>query len=157
MGNETRRRLLSDTPNAGNIVGAITGQCQNIDHLLRPNAKAQLNALAVDTEIFHAVPNGNAVVDQLHEILVATDDNHRVALGLKMLGGSSHEVIGFKTWLFNNGNIEITNQALNPVDLHHQVLRRCLAVGLVRRIEGVSEIGLRTVKKHRKRRNRPDK
>ena len=89
--------------------------------------------------LLHRVEHADAVVDQLHQVLVRTD-NHHIQTGCRALpriGGD--DVVGFEAVFLDTREVEGTGRVTDQPELRLQILRRGVAVGLVLIVDVVAE------------------
>ncbi len=123
--------LLTDTRHSGNVVDGITGKPLNIDHLVRLDPKFSPKEGKINGTIFHGIPDGGFIGDQLHEILVPGDHDNRIPLVFSQARGGADEIIGFKTRHFYDRQVECCGNFFDIGQLNHHVFRHGRAVGLV--------------------------
>ncbi len=77
---ELDRAFVADAGGAGDVVDCIAAQSHDVDDLLRWDAEVGFDAGWVEDEVvFRRVENADAVIDELHHVLVGADDVDVVA------------------------------------------------------------------------------
>ncbi len=100
--NQVQRRFLANPRNPGDVIGCITGEPHDINHLVRLDTVGLLDKFGINGRILHGIPDNRLIGHQLNKILVAGDHNHSKAFLFGNPGICSNEVIGLKTLHFNN-------------------------------------------------------
>ena len=133
------RGLDADARHARHVVGGITRQRLNLDHLLWRHAEFLDHLGHADAAVLHGVEHRHLVGDELHQILVRGHDGRGGAAlaGLSRVGGD--QVVGFKAGLFEAGQVECANRLADQRELRNQIVRRRRPVRLVVGIELVAE------------------
>jgi hypothetical protein len=119
---ELGRRLRPDAGDAGNVVGRIAHEREQIPHLRGRDAEF-LDDLgrAVDF-VPHRVPEHHArVVDELHEVFVARRDDDAQALLLGPRDGDGDEIVGLEVLGEEDGDAVGLDDLLAPAHLDHEV------------------------------------
>ena len=145
---EQRRCLDPDSRRARDIVDRIPGQRLHIHHAIRADAEFLHDALRIDQAVLHRVQHFNAAADQLHQILVRTDDRHPPPRIARMAGKGCDDIIGLEPLDLLAGNVEGLGGAARQGDLWAQILGHRLAVGFVFRKQIVAERHAALVKDH---------
>ncbi len=78
--NEALSRFRSDARHAGNIVGGVSHQPQDFHHPIRPHAELFLHGRRVVSLVLHRIDHRDGIADELHQVLVAGDDNRPPSL-----------------------------------------------------------------------------
>ena len=132
---QVRRRLVADPGDAGDVVGRVALEPDEVGHELRRDAVAVDHALAVvDLRVGHAAAGGHdphAVVDELVGVAVARDDHHRDPALLGLLGQRRDHVVGLVAL---DGDVAVAERLheraqVRPLELEQVGPRR--ALGLV--------------------------
>ena len=136
---QLRRGLDADAGHARHIVGGIAGQRLHLDHLCRRYAELFDHLGNADAAVLHGVVHGDAVGDELHQVLVRRHDGRRCAAlaGNPRIGRD--QVVGLKTALLQAGQVERANGLADQRELRDQIVRRRRPVRLVIGIELVAE------------------
>ena len=129
------RGLRPDARNAGNVVGGIACQPQDVDHLfnffdvpLFENFRhIQQFAGAAHAGLEHE----GVFVDELGIVLVGGDHVGVEALLLRRAGEGSDHVVGLEAGIFEYGNVEGIEQVFNMRDGGADSFRGFVARGLV--------------------------
>ena len=149
---ELRRGLDADPGYARHVVGRIADQRLHLDDLLRRHAEFLDHLGAADLLVLHGVEHDDAVIDELHQVLVRGDDGGGGAgcAGLAHIGRD--QVVGLEAVLFQAGNVEGVDRLADELELRAQIVGRIgpvrLVVGIHLRAEGL----LRLVEDHREMR-----
>ena len=149
---ELRRSLDADPGYARHVVGRIADQRLHLDDLLRWHAEFLDHLGPADLLVLHGVEHDDAVIDELHQVLVRGDDGGGGAgrAGLAHIGRD--QVVGLESVLFQAGNVEGVDRLADELELRAQIVGR---IGPVRLIVGVhlrAERLLRLVEDHREMR-----
>ena len=151
--NELRRGLDADAGRAGHVVGRISRERLDVDHLVRPEAEildhfrrteAPLLAVA-GSRVVHRHPR----LDELHQVLVGRDDQYVGARFARLAGIGRDEVVGLVAVLLDRDHAEGSHGFAHQRKLGHEIGRRVGAVGLVGRIDLAPERILRLVENDR--------
>ena len=149
LGEKLRRRLGSDGRHARHVVGAVAHQRLQLDHLVRPDAVALDHRGLVDDLVLHRIEHDDLGRDQLRQVLVRRDDDDLRPSLRRDAGVGRHDVIGLVALLLQAGQAEGAGRLLDVRNLQQEVFRRIAPVGLVVRVEIVSEGVARVVEDHR--------
>ena len=125
------RGLHPDARGAGDIVHRVAAQGLDLHHLVRKDAELLDHLFRTDTEVLHGVEHGDALADQLHEVLVGGDDGHLAARLADQAGIGGDQVVGLEARLLKGVDAEGPGRLPHPGDLGHQVLGGRWAVGRV--------------------------
>ncbi len=147
--------LFAHPGNAGNVVGAVAHQAEDVDDLLgtlHPPEFAQGGE--IDDVVFAAAapgfPHRAGLGDQLSEILVGGDhEGFEVTPGVGLPGEGADDVVGLVAVQFEDRDVERFTEALEVGEGGGQFLRHVLAVGLVLGKELVAGSGRGGVEGHR--------
>ena len=124
-------RLFADARHAGDVVGAVPGQGHGVNDLGRLDAEFFFDGSGIDMDLFQGVPDGDPIGDQLGEILVAGDDDHREPGRGRLPGQGADEVIGLEARHFQHGDAKGRDDLLDIGDLHGHVLGHGRPVGFI--------------------------
>ena len=146
---QLRGGLHPDAGHARHVVGRIADQRLHFDDLLRRHAEFLDHLGAADLLVLHGVEHDNAVVDELHQILVRGDDGG----GGAGLAGFAHigrdQVVGLEAVLLEARQIERLHRLADELELRLEIVGRIGPVRLVVRIHGGAERLLRLVEDDR--------
>ncbi len=144
--------LDADAGHARYVVGGIAGQRLHLHHLLRRHAEFLDHLRYADAAILHGVVHGDAIGDELHQVLVGRHDGGgRTALaGLPHIGGD--QIVGLEAHLFQAGQVEGAHRLADQRELRDQIVRGRRPVRLVFRIDLVAEGDFRLVEDDRQMR-----
>ena len=111
----------------------------HVNHAVRGDAEFLEHLVRADELVFHRVQHADTIADQLHQVLVRTDDCHLTTglAGAASKGGN--DVIGLEPFGFDTGDVEGAGGIAGQRKLRPQVFGQFGAVGLVLRIDLVAE------------------
>ena len=141
------RSHLADSFDPGDVVRSIAFQCLIIRDVLRPDAVFGHYGGGVK---FVRVPETTAclgvqyrrfLVHQLHQVSISGDDDGFDAPGIGLCGQRAQQVVGFKTFHFEDGDIKSLYELPHPPELPHQLGGCFLAGRLVFIVHLVAESG----------------
>ena len=141
---QQRRRLDPDSRRAGDVVDRIARQRLNIDDTVGADAEFLLDLVGADLLALDRVEHDHAAADQLHQVLVRTDDRRPSAGLARMAGQRGDDVVGLVAFDLDTGDVEGPRRLARQRELRPQLLGQGRAVGLVVRVDVVAE-GLGTV------------
>ncbi len=123
--------FLPDARHAFDVVDRVAHQGHQIDYRAGLHAEAFAHFARSHAPVAHRVPQRDMRTGQLHEVLVRGDDD-----GVDLLAGRPHrqgadQVVGLVTLQYQALNPEGLDRAVDVWNLHHQVVGRRDAVGLV--------------------------
>ena len=124
---------------AGHVVGAVAHQRLDVHHLFGRDAELLGHLRGGDPLVLHRIEHGDAVVHQLHEVLVGRDDDGLEALGRRLFRIGRDQVVGLVALKLDAGQVEGAGRLAHQGELRAQLLRRLVAVCLVFRVEVVAE------------------
>ena len=130
--------LLTDSPDARDVVAGVAGEGSRVEQQLRRHAEARLDLGRADPGSLHGVEEEDALVDQLHQILVRGDDRH-LGFRRRLLHQGGDHVIGLEAGNLEDGNPVSVHQLPGDRELGREVFRLCVPIRLVLRIELVAE------------------
>ena len=125
--------------NAGDVVGLVAGQRQEIDDLFRSDIEFFLDACAIHIRARHRVGQCRAVTDQLRHVLVAGGNNAIHTRFLGRPGKCTDNIIGFNAFNLQQGQAEYPGEIEDGLDLLAQFSWHRWAVCLVLRVKFVPE------------------
>ena len=132
---ELRRRLRADAGHAGDVVGRIAHQPQEVDELLGAHAVALPHLIgAVHRDVGDALLRGDdarQLARQLVGILVAGHEQGLEAQRLVAGGDGAQDVVALPTRHLHHGDGHGLKQLLHHGKLHAQLLVHGRALGLV--------------------------
>ncbi len=123
--------LRTDPRNARHVVGGITGQRLQVDHLFRRDAPFLDDIGNADLLVLHGIVHMHIGRHQLHQVLVGRDDGDIGAGGFCQPRIGGDDVVGFETFGFDARKIKSAGRLADQTELRHQVLGRRRAVGFV--------------------------
>ncbi len=146
---ELCRGLDADAARARHIIGRITGERLDVDHLFRRHTEIILNFGEADAPLLPLARSGivhrDAIADKLHQILVGGDDEHIGAARPGLIGIGGDEIVRLVAVLLDRQKAEGAHGGAHQRKLRDEIFRRLGAIGLVRRIEFLAEGILRLV------------
>ena len=131
---QLRRGFDADAGHARHVVGRIADQRLHLDDLFRRHAEFLDHLGAADLLVLHGVEHDDAVVDELHQILVRRDDGGGGAglAGLAHIGRD--QIVGLKAVLLQAGHVEGVHRFADQRKLRPQIVGR---IGPVRLVVGI--------------------
>ena len=146
---QLRRGFHADAGHARYVVGRVADQRLHLDDLFRRHAELLDHLGAADLLVLHGVEHDDAVVDELHQILVRGHDGGGGAglAGLPHIGRD--QVVGLKALLFEARQVEGVHRLADQPELRPQIVRRFRPVRLVLGIHFGAERLLGEVEHHR--------
>ncbi len=141
--------LHPNSGNAGNVVGRIPDQRLHLDDLGGRHAEFLDDLGHPDLAVLHAVVHDDAIVHELHEVLVGADDGRGRACvaGLPHIGRD--QIVGFVAVLLQARHVEGAHGRADERELGTQVVRRIRPLRLVSRVQLAAECFLRLVEHDR--------
>ena len=155
LADQRRGRLRADARHPRHVVGRIADERLDVRHLLGRRAELLDHAGAVEPALgavarlalqpqFRVV-EGDAVADELHQVLVGRDDQH-VGAGFRCPAGiGGDEVVRLEAGLLDRDQPERPHSLARQRKLRHELGRGIAAVRLVAGEELVAERVLRLV------------
>ena len=131
--------LGADAAHAGHIVGGVAHQRQHLAHLFGRHAKLVDHLFAADQLVLHRVEQIHAGANQLHQVLVGTDDRDIEASAARRHHIGGDDVVRLHALLFKAGHAERPHRIADQRELRHQIFGWRRAVGLVAIIHVVAE------------------
>ncbi len=150
---QSGRGFWADAVNAGNIVDGIAHQREHIAELFGRDTEFFLDLGRAQPHVLHRVEHVDRaamrVADQLHQILVRTDDGDVPAplRRLDRIGGD--DIVGFQPGLFDAWQRERASGVADQRELRAQIFGGIGALGLVFGIDIVAEALRILVEDHR--------
>ena len=144
------RRLHPDPRRAGDVVDAVARQRLHIDHPFGADAEFCLDTLAVDAQVLHRIQHLDPAADQLHQVLVGTDDRAAPPGLARLPGQCGDDVIGLVSLKLEAGDVEGAGRLAGQGDLRAQVFGHLVPVGLVEVVDIVAERVRSLVEHHRR-------
>ena len=154
FGDELRRRLGADPRHARHIVDAVAHQRQHVAQPIGLHAELAHHIVRPAPLILHRVVHVDAGLDQLHQILVGTDDGDMPSRRDRRLGVAGDDVVGFKALLLDAGQGEGARRIADHRKLRDQILGRGRAVRLILVVHVVAE-GVRPLVQDHRQMRRP--
>ena len=128
---QLRRGLDADAGHSRYVVGRIADQRLHLDDFLRPDAEFLHHLGHADAFVFHGVVHGDAIADELHQVLVGGHDG-RGRLGFAGEPRVSRDqVVGLEAGLLQTGDFEGVHRLADQRKLWNEVFRRIRPVRLV--------------------------
>ena len=141
LGDELGGVLGADAGDAGDVVDAVAHEGLDLGDLVGGDAEFGEDFVGADRLLLDGVEHADAVVDQLHQVLVGGDDGSAEA-GFGGLGGvGGDEVVGFPVGQFDGGDAEGGGGVSDEGELGFELVGGLGAVGLVVAVEFVAERG----------------
>jgi len=128
---QLQRRLRAHAGHAGDVVGGIPHESQHLGHPVGADAEAFFDACRVVGLVLHRIDHDDPAGDELHEVLVARDDDDLHPFALELPGQGSDHVVGLDARDLQQGDPVGPHEILHHVDLGLQFVGHGLAVGLV--------------------------
>ena len=125
------RSLRPDFGHSGHVVHHIAHQCLVVHHQAGWHPKFGLNPGQIPTLAIHGVNDGDVLVHQLRQILVATGHDHLDALGRGGIGQCANHVIGLNPRYIQHLPAKQSHQLVNRLNLRPQIVGHGAAVLLV--------------------------
>ena len=125
------RGLLADPGHSGDVVDLVPRQRQQIPHLHRRHAPFLFHLGGAVPLLVHGVVALDALAHQLHQILVAGDDDHFPALLARPPRQRGDDVVGLVAGKTHRGDAQRLQHLADEGKLRSQVLRRRAARRLV--------------------------
>ena len=122
---------------AGYVVHGVTHQGLVVQHQARGHAKLLLHPRQIAAFAVHGIDDGDVLVDQLRQILIATADDHFNALVGRDYGQRADHVIRLNTGHVKHGPAQQAHDFVDGRDLAAQVVRHRGAIGFVFGVDGV--------------------
>ena len=139
FGDELRRRLGADTGNTRHIVDAVAHQRQHVAQLFGLHAELAHDIVGSAPLILHRVVHVDAGLDQLHQVLVGTDDGDMPSRCDRRLGVAGDDVVGLKPVFLDAGQGKSAGGVADHGELRNQILGRGRAVRLILVVHIVAE------------------
>ena len=139
FGDELRRRLGADAGNARHIIHAIAHQRQHVAQLFWLHAELAHDIIGPAPLILHRVVHVDAGLDQLHQVLVGTDDRDMPTGRHGRPGIAGDDVIGLIPVFLDTGQGKGAGGVADHRELGNQVFRRGRAVRLILVVHVVAE------------------
>ncbi len=95
------------------------------------------------------VPKADGWADQLQQVFVGGNDDHRLVGAGQSVDGGGDQIVGLKTLLFQGGNLISGDDLFDIGDLTGQIIRHWRPISLVGRIKFMTEIFAAGVEGHR--------
>ncbi len=131
--------LGADRGHAGDVVGGVAHQREQVAHLVDAHLEAILDLVHAEHAVAHGVPHHDVGADQLHQILVGADDHDLDVF----LGGAAHragdQVVGLDALFLQDGDGEGVDDLGDALDLLPELGRGRGAVRLVLGVELAAE------------------
>ena len=154
LGNKLLGRLLPHSRNAGDVVGRVAPEAQQILDLFTP-VHAELLLHLVDAENLVGSAHVAETVDmdmlrdKLCKILVGGHhDNIVEPLLLGPVGGRAYHIVGLVSLACKDRDVKSRNDTPDIGQTHLDCLRHCLAVRLILGIHLMTERGLLQIESH---------
>ncbi len=134
------RGLRTDAGNAGDIVDAVAHQREHFAQFVGADAELFDHLGRAEALVLHRVEHVDVGLgEELHQVLVRTDDRHRPALCQRGLRIAGDQVVGFPAQLLDAGQTERPRRVADHRELGFQVLGRGRAVRLILVVKLVAE------------------
>ena len=145
VSNEGGGGFASDAGGAGDVVGRIACEREEVGDAVGGDAESFVDSVGVDDGVADGVVEEDAGVDELHEVFVGGDDDDAPSGGVGASGVCGDEVVGFESGLFGSGDSECVGDDSSGGHLDSQGLGGFLAGGFVVWVDAVTEGGARRV------------
>ena len=133
--------LVADAGRAGDVVDGVAAEGHDIDDALRWDAECLLDADWIEDEIvLRWVEDGDALVDELHHVLVGRDDEDMMAERGELTGERADDIVGLVALVVEDGDPKGFERAADVRLLLDEVGRRFSAVGFVAGVLGGFEL-----------------
>ena len=133
-------RFRPNTGNTRNIINAVAGKRLNIHHLIRINTKFFLYVFRREKFIFHRIIKLNPGADQLHQILIAGDNDHFQPGFQRLSSIGGDQIVRLITLHFQIIEVQSLDRLADNGKLRDQILRRFLAGTFIIRKNVIAEI-----------------
>ncbi len=124
-------RLGAHAGHPGDVVRRVTHEAEEFGHPVGTDAEPFLDTGGIVGLVLHRVDHDDTVRDELHEILVARDDDDVYAFALESAGQGSDHVVGLDAPDLEKGDAVGSHQVLDHAELGFQLVGHGLSVGLV--------------------------
>jgi hypothetical protein len=142
--------LRADARHTRHIVDAVAHQREHIAQLFWADAELLDDIGLAQTPVVHRVEHVEAaILDQLHQVLVARHDRDLPPLGHSGAGVTRDEIVGFQTRFLDAGQREGAGGVADHWELGHQIGRGRRPVRLILVVHVVAEGLGRLVEDHR--------
>src|SRR5579859_6462263 len=131
MADESAGGLLTDAGDALDVVDRVAHQGHDVDQRTRFDPKAIAYFARPRTAVTHGVPQRDVRTDELHEVLVAGDDDDVELVACPAYRQRADDVVGLVAVDDDAVDAEGANRAMDVRDLHLQIGGRLDAIGLV--------------------------
>ena len=149
---QLRRGLDADAGHARHVVAGIADQRLHLDHFLRADAEFLDHLGAPDAAVLHGVVHGDAIADELHQVLVGGHDGcRRFGFGGEPRIGRD-QIVGLEAGLLQAGDLKSVHRLADERELRNEIFRRVRPVRLVFGIKIAAEGLLGFVEHHREMR-----
>ena len=142
---ELRGGLDPDARHTRDIIRRIPDQRLHLDELPRRHAKFLDHLGNADPAVLHGVVHDDAVVHELHEVLVGADDGCGGTQLARLTHIGRDQIIGLVAQLFQARYVEGAHRLANECELRTQIVGRLGPVRLVIGVHLVAEGFLRLV------------
>ena len=132
---QTGGRLFPDPGDPGNVVDLVPGEREEVRNLLRRHSPLLLHFRGAVPLLVHRVVAADPVHDELHQVLVAGDDDHLPALRAGAPGEGGDDVVGLVSGKADGRNAHRLENAAHQGKLGSEVFGRRAAGRLVFRVE----------------------
>ena len=130
--NQLHGSFIAYAGRAGDIVDAVAAQRHHIHDFVGRHAEDLLDLGGVaDQVVLRRIEYADVLVDQLHHVLVAGDDKHRIAGVDRFAGECADDVIGFEAGQLEDGNAIGVEGAPDVGNLLREIFRHRFAISLV--------------------------
>jgi len=123
--------LLADAAHAGDVVGGVSDQRAQVEHLGRRHAEARLDLGRAEAPVAHGVDHVHLLGDQLQQVLVGGGDLDLDALSCGRAHQRGDHVVGLLAGVFDRGEPVGLDDAADPRKLRAQIVGCGVARGLV--------------------------
>ena len=141
--------LRANLGHAGDVVGGIAHQRQQIDDAFGADAEFFYHPDGVHALVFHGVVEQDLVADDLRHVLVTGHDDRLPAGGLGLFRQRADHVVGFHAVDLQHWQAQAIDQCADRLELVGELRRYGRAVGLVVGIQRMAEGLAPRVEDHR--------
>jgi len=131
--------FLADARHAGDVVGAVSGQAEDIGHQIRSDAETLDDLGDSGGLALHGVEERHPLGDDLHQVLVAGYHHHPASGGAVPGGQCPDDVVGLVAGKLQSRYVEGPHHVADRSHLDPQVIGHGGPVGLVFGIEAGAE------------------
>jgi hypothetical protein len=132
-------RFLPDAADAGDVVDRVPHEPEHIGHARGRDAEPALDLGHADAAVAKRVEEGRALVDELHHVLVAGDDDRLHARSGRLRRQRADDVVRLDAPLLDDGEPQGCHQSPDVGDLGTELLRHRATALLVPCVQRIPE------------------